>query len=709
MTIFYAHSVPGQDMSCGELLVDHLAEVGRLAAGHAEFFGATEWGQAAGLLHDLGKSSAEFQRLLHGEPLKVDHSSAGAREICKRWGQKAGRLLAYGIAGHHAGLADSGELDGRLHKPVPVFEPNLVTLPNRPNRMPVAVHDGFGVSFLARMLFSCLVDADRTATAKFYGQDDSISWPAVSDLQAKLDQHLLKFGKPVTLVQRTRADVLADCRAAAARRPGFFSLTVPTGGGKTLSSLAFALAHAERYGLRRVIYAIPFTSIIEQNAKVFRDALGDNAVLEHHSNYHHPGDDGRREFDDREKLRLAAERWDATLIVTTNVQLFESLFSSEATRCRKLHSLARSVIILDEAQTLPPKFLVPCLAALKELVSNYGATVVLCTATQPALNKSDWFPGGLDVPVTEIVRDATALYASMRRTKVVQLGRRTLDEVAAEVGVHEQALCIVNTRKGAREFFRRLPPDGSARHLSALMYPEHRSRCLDDIRLRLKAGERCLVVSTQLIEAGVDIDFPVVYRARTGIDSIAQAAGRCNREGMKPYGDVFIFTPDWETPRDLWQRQIETARLVLERFPDPLVPDAIRNYFEQFYADCDLDGAAILKECLATPDALDFRTASERFRLIDNRMEDIIIPREADAKEWVNRLRFVESPGGILRLLQRHTVQVYPEECSRLRNAGAIEVVNERFFVLCNLDIYDEMLGLVVDDPTYVNVEHLIV
>lgn len=481
---YYAHSLPPpHGRGDWELLSDHARRVADGegdafpgASRFAEAFGAEEWGRLLGLWHDLGKYSKAFQDYLagsagvrnqvHGSEMlgKVDHSTAGAQHAAVRNpSSPLGVLLAYCIAGHHAGLPDNvggaSGLSMRLTKQVEPIDAAPADLLDRPlPPMPKLDPGGssrsasFAVGFFTRMLFSCLVDADFLATEWFMNPDRASRLPdagaSPAQLLARLDGHLdeKRSKADVTAVNQRRWEVLATCREKAKLAPGFFSLNVPTGGGKTLSSLAFALTHAAEHDLRRVVYAIPFTSIIEQTADVFRDALGDelrSEVLEHHSNLE--PDDPQKQSD---RSRLAAENFDAPLVVTTNVQLFESLFASRTSRCRKLHRLAKSVIILDEAQALPPNLLAPTLAALEELVRNYGVTVLLCTATQPAIEKRDQFPIGLE-GVRAVIDDPRKLHQTLRRTEVKSVGALSNDEIVEGLKKESQFLCIVNSRRHA--------------------------------------------------------------------------------------------------------------------------------------------------------------------------------------------------------------------------------------------------------------------
>ncbi|MBF0305452.1 MAG: CRISPR-associated endonuclease Cas3'' [Alphaproteobacteria bacterium] len=699
MPEYFAHSFddPAREW---ERLVDHLHQVSAKAADFAGHLGAEEWGRAAGWLHDLGKASDAFQARLRGGPL-CDHSTAGAAEAIRAHGGGAGRLLAYTVAGHHGGLPDSHELDARLDAPPPC---DSVAMPDPPSPggLPESYrNDPFAISAFTRMLFSCLVDADRLETERLYAPETwctRAAWPTLAEMRSRLDrflEHKQREALP-SGINRRRAEILRRCRAAAAWSPGFFSLTVPTGGGKTLSSLAFALDHALKleHGLRRIVYVIPYTSIIEQNAAEFRRAVGADAVLEHHSNVRVSGDEPDEDAKDR--LRLAAETWDAPLVVTTNVQFFESLFASSPGRCRKLHNLARSVVVLDEAQMLPVPFLDPCLKALRHLVEQCGCTVVSCTATQPALGRSDWMPHGLD-GVREIVEDVDGLYRAFSRVKVRHAGTLSEEELAGRLAAADQVLAVVDTREAARRLFERLRPLPGAVHLSARMCPRHRSRVLEKVKADLRHGRPCRLVSTQLIEAGVDIDFPEVWRALAGLDSLIQAAGRCNRENKLGCGTVWLFEPAQRRRVGEWQRRAEATRAVLDAFPDPLSPEAVREFFLRHYGANRRDAHGILPLLSSPRLDFQFREAAEIFRLIDDEMEPVIVPWEHEAEGLVRDLERVDAPGALLLRLQPWVVQLHAREMRALAAAGAVRMVRGRFAVLSDPAHYDPALGLIPD------------
>ena len=714
-------------------LYQHLLAVARLAADRARPFGGEDWARLAGLWHDLGKYRPRFQRYIRqasgfeadahieGGAGRVTHSTAGAMLACDRFAE-AGRVLAYLIAGHHAGLDDwHGGLEARLagqdgrdelkealaaEVPADVldhgtFTPNLRNIPG----------GSAGFSLWVRLLFSCLVDADFLDTEAYMDPVKSAQrsqWPDLGALLDRFDQHMAELTAKATPtpVNRLRAGILAECRARAAEAPGLFTLTVPTGGGKTLSSMAFALEHAKRYGKRRVIYVIPYTSIIEQTADVFRGIFGE-AVIEHHSNAE---TDAAKED---ARSRLACENWDAPIVVTTNVQFFESLFASKTSRCRKLHNIVDSVVILDEAQLLPPEFLQPILDVLNLLTRHYGVTAVLSTATQPALATRTYFDPrqnlrGLD-NVREIIADPDGLYRQLKRVEV----RLPADwitptpwpELAECLTRHASALAIVNTRRDARELYR-LMPEGTL-HLSALMCGAHRAEVIRDIKARLRDGAPTRVVSTQLVEAGVDMDFPVVYRALAGLDSIAQAAGRCNREGRLTTGEVVVFVPPQPAPPGLLRKGEDACRSVLHGHRgDPLDRNLFARYFERLYYACDLDAERIgdLLKVDGRSLAVNFRTAAERFRLI--RDEDsapvVVLYRGPDGADTrvdglIAGLHKQGPERWLMRGLQRYVVNISRREALRLMGQGDVEEIVPGLFVQMSDWLYHPVLGLAID------------
>ena len=708
-----------------ESVRQHLLEVADMAKEFADAFGAGEWAYYAGLYHDIGKYSKEFQRRILHNGRRCDHSTAGARELAD-----ANLLLSYVVAGHHGGLPDGGRvvdnvdnpsLTGRLlRKPgvqLPVYEAFKEEMPGDVPATLGAVPNGitpvrmtqedceYLLTFLTRMVYSCIVDADFLCTERFMRGEGRAPASSVSldELANMLEERLARFYPPKTPINELRCQVLDDCLAGARLPKGFFSLTVPTGGGKTFASLRFAFAHAREHGMSRVIYGIPYTSIIEQNAQVFREVFGNENVLEHH---------GALEFDDEDggagdrasltaRLRLATENWDAPLIVTTNVQLFESLYAAKPSRCRKLHNLANSVIVLDEAQMLPSAQLLPCLRALVELVHNYGCTVVFCTATQPSL---DGFVGEYGYEVTELARNVPQLFEVLRRVTYEDLGIVSDETLAERLAREPQVLCVVNSRAQAKNLYELLAQecdDGSVLHLSTLMTAEHRTNVIKEIRRRLSQDEPCRVVSTSLVEAGVDLDFPTVYRAKAGLDSLIQAAGRCNRNGNRTWEEsrVFLFDPEesYRLPTD-----IDHKKAVSRDFTgDPLMldmPENVRGYFRRLYSERDLDRDAVLKE-LSDPkydlDGIPFKKMGKRFHMIDEGSYSVVIP-DGSTEGIIRQVRDGEATRGLLRKLARHTVSLYKSHLMALWEGGIVEPLlkGSDMFVLIDAEAYDHVTGL---------------
>lgn len=737
---FFAHSVTGRPVSEWEPLADHLTDVAHLAADFARPFGLSESGRVVGKLHDIGKSSCEYQAYIaspDGERKArgPDHSTAGAREAAAAYPGQPGRMLACIIAGHHAGLGDGDEISRRLtpdHR-IPAYDgwqahagalpPASALKPQRsfdPGR-----HPGFAPAFLTRMLFSCLVDADFLATEAFIaGAEGRVvergGHAGLDTLRDRLRAHMagLGDGGAAPAVHALRRRVLEYAIARAGLEPGLFTLTVPTGGGKTLASLSFALEHALRHGLRRVVYVIPFTSIIEQTAAVFRDVLGGENVVEHHASFDWDtvakGDEDAP-GDAHGKLRRAAENWDAPVIVTTAVQFFESLFANRPSRCRKLHNLAGAVIVLDEAQTMPLNLLRPCLAALEELAANYGASVLLCTATQPALLERDGFPKGLRIPPErELAPDPAGLYAALKRVRVEVLPEPVEDAtIAARFAEAPQMLCIVNSRAHARALFEAIRDLPGAAHLTTLMCPLHRRKALEKLRPRLRAGEPVRLVATSLIEAGVDISFPEVWRAETGLDSVAQAAGRCNRNGEREMGRVVVFTPAEAKPPRALVAFAESARQVRRAHEDLLGLDAIRAYFQEVYwrkGDEALDAAmvdgrpGVLKALAERDGDVPFRGIADAFRVIEDTMDPVVVPWDETARTLLREIAAVERPlRGHLRRLQQYVVSIpRPVRMTWLEGGALVPVhpgLGDALLAVADTGRYRCATGLDLDAP----------
>ena len=704
---------------------EHLEAVAVMTGEFADAFGCREQGEQLGMAHDIGKYSRAFQKRIRGSSCKVDHSTAGACELLKQgawWG-------AYCVAGHHGGLPDGGSdadpcdkgtLAARIQK---VEDGKLedysafadeVALPKAAQPSLDVAHcktpenQLFSNAFAVRMLFSCLVDADFLCTEAFMQgqQREGLAYEPVDQLAEKLETYLEQMCGQACPSQLNdiRQRISSECLAAAQQQPGVFTLTVPTGGGKTLASMRFALNHALRYGMRRVVYAIPYTSIIEQNAQVFRDVFGGENVLEHHSNF---------DFADAgdgigERLRLAAENWEAPIVVTTNVQFFESLFAAKTSRCRKLHNIAGSVIVLDEAQMIPVPCIDPCVHVLAELVVNYGCSVVLCTATQPALNGRF---EELSLEPREIMSDPHGLAERLERVTYEDAGELSNEQLARRLADEQQALCVLNSRQQVRDVCALLQEAGEEGifHLSTLMHSVHRSQVIGEIRERLAAGQPCRVVSTSLVEAGVDLDFPVVYRSLAGVDSITQAAGRCNREGTlgRAGGRMVVFRPEdgVRVPAETKFRSgltEEVLRAAGSDFTSVGSLESVERYFTvliQVEGD-RLDKAGVLKQlgtcatCAGSrAPSISFRSVAESFHLIEEGSVPVIIPDEAIRRE-VEALQAGFATRTDMRRLSRYSVSVYQATLKELAECGAIEEVGDRLYLLCDEELYDDATGL---------------
>jgi len=715
---YYAHSLEGKPPSEWQLLEDHLKNVAEMAAKFADYFDARVWGSILGENHDLGKGTRPWQAYLRRANDIIDgfasfyeghptHAFAGSQWLSMH-SSEAGKLMAYCIAGHHGGLPNwndsaTSALESRLqNKYSEVAIPHSV--PDFPKDLPLQFDSdrlGFQFQFFVRMLFSCLVDADFLDTEAFLDKKKSgwrSSYPEIDTLHEKFwinFKTLRDEADQTTKVNQQREHVLEDCLQAAESNPGLFSLTVPTGGGKTLASLAFALNHAKKQGKRRIIYVIPFTSIIEQNAKVFRDMLGDDAVLEHHCNFLPDDSDW--------KIRLATENWDAPVVVTTNVQFFNSFYANKPSKCRKLHNVANSIIIFDEVQAIPVEKLQPCLEVIKELSLNYDVTSVLCTATQPAIEFSEKFKSGLK-DVREIIHDVPALFSDLKRTEEKFVGEFNVQEVAGRLLAHEQVLCIVNTRQQALDIFNALPESGANIHLSALMYPAHRTEILDKIRARLSHVHKmpCRVVSTQLIEAGVDVDFPSVFRAVAGIDSIAQAAGRCNRNGLNKIPcEVSVFQFPEESGCSFFRHAAQSAAKLFEPFAGKLTaPECVREYFEDFFWKNEdrMDEDGIIENLCrpAQSGNIQFKDIAQ-FQMIKSATIPIVVALEKNPIELIRGLEFAEHKGGILRKLQAFSVQIYPYQFEEIKDW--LETPVPGVWVLRTEILYSRTTGLKCSPP----------
>ncbi len=688
---------------------DHLYGTAELAGKFAERFGKKEWGYCCGLLHDIGKYSDAFQtKIKSNSNRQVDHSTAGAKVCLEKGG--CYQFLSYCIAGHHAGLPDHGgsadgddapTLMGRSRKKIEDYSaykteiqiPELRSLPFDESETPDA---DFSLSMFIRMIYSCLVDADFLDTECFMknGITDRNSGESMEILLEKLERHISGWlsNTGTETVNGRRTEILRHCLERGKEKPGMFQLTVPTGGGKTIASLAFALRHAVANGMDRVIYVIPYTSIIEQNAGVFRDILGEQNVLENHYNVDYES------TEELKPMQLVSENWDKPVVVTTNVQFFESLYANKSSKCRKLHNMANSVIIFDEAQMLPTDYLKPCLAAMEELVRQFRSSIVLCTATQPALQPLF----RTQTQITELCPGVQEQFRFFERVTFQNIGTVTEEDLSDRLRQEMQALCILNTKKRAQKLYQQIKEDGVF-HLSTSMYPKHRQRVLKNIRNRLVNGQKCVLISTSLVEAGVDLDFQTVYRQLAGVDSMIQAAGRCNREGKRDVKEsvvsIFQFGERENVPGQ--QLQIDVAKSLLAQGEDISSLQGIQKYFEALYhfRGESLDRKNILK-LFKNPKpqfAYNFDGIAKEFKLIEEDTKTIFINCEPEADDILRQIKQQGYTKAVMRKAGQYCVQVYENEFDKLKGAGMIKPVSgeiKEFYELISEEQYSEDMGL---------------
>jgi CRISPR-associated endonuclease/helicase Cas3 len=736
---FLAHRTDdGREQS----IMEHVKGTAQLASNFASEFDCEILAAQMGMGHDIGKYSKQFQNRILNNGKKVDHATAGGIEMYNIY-SKLGLLLAYGIMGHHGGMPDGGNrvdtasditLLGRLKRKPGEHICDYLAYADEiqfsqtlaiPDMLKKKVPDGFTISFLIRMLFSCLVDADYLDTENFMleGTIKRGGYDSMKVLLEKLTNDIVnkqknQWNNPSSEITKMRYNILNNCIEKAKNNKGIFTLTVPTGGGKTISSLAFALHHAvHQKSIKRIIYIIPFTSIIEQNAGVFENILGAENVVAHHSNISYDSDDKSEKEEDGltdalKRKRLATENWDAPIIVSTNVQFFESLFSNRTGKCRKLHNLTNSIIIFDEAQMLPLKYLKPCMRAITELVENYHCTVVLCTATQPALEK--FIPPTLKIK--EICENTNKLYEFFKRITAKDLGNQDDEQLVNRLLQHKQTLCIVNSRKQAQHLYEKLGESEENYHLSTYMTPTHRKYILKIVRARLTACEPCRLIATSLVEAGVDVDFPCVYRARAGLDSIIQAAGRGNREGKNAAAESFVYIFDAEQKySDNYPAFIKTGTSIAAEialsYDDIMSPAAIQSYFNILHriSDEELDEKEILPKLERDKGrfSFPFKQIASEFRLIDQNTKMLLIPNERledemeqdsnsndKARIIAEKLRNGEMSRTLLRTAGLHSVNVYDHQFNELYRSGQIELVDEEIAILRDEKLYHKRMGL---------------
>lgn len=693
---------------------DHQQGVARLATQFANEFGMGEWGGVMGLLHDKGKEKKAFQQHIIKESgldsgIKVEgdyrHAYVGAL-IAKKLFPQHHLFMDNILMGHHRGLYDHGDLMEMLKLEIP----QEVTIEQIQAKLTIP-KIGFpkDIHHLQRMLYSCLVDADYLDTEAFMMPEQSKLrglHSTMKQLEEKMEAflQLLKEKAVDSEVNRIRNEVQQYCLSESNNKAGFYSLTVPTGGGKTLSSVLWAIKQALRNDLKRIIIAIPYTSIITQTASVLRSIFGDENVLEHHSNVNLSDDDNSKV---KKRLKLATENWDYPIVVTTNVQLFESLFSNKPSDCRKLHNLAKSVLILDEVQTLPVDFLQPIIDTLDTLQRIFGTSILFTTASQPILtgeivgtNKMNSFEGLPEIK--EIIPGKARLHDRLRRVKLeFDDVRSNYDDIVERMSKYPRVLCIVNTRNDAREIYNRLPKDGICLHLSRMMCPDHVRSTIEKVKKALKDESNAVVrvVATQLIEAGVDIDFPIVFRQEAGLDSVLQAAGRCNREGQLAMGETFVFSLQKTLPPGFISKS-NNARLGIGKQNDWFDPEVMTRYFQQLYSRIESFDKAHIRDLLYKQE-LQYEIAASEFHLIDDNTTSVIVNWK-ESMDLVEKLKMEGPTYRLMRTLSQFSVNVRGDktggDIKKLIDIGAIEELFEGVFVISDKAFYNDQVGLMLDN-----------
>ena len=695
---------------------EHCIGVAELAKQFASEFGMGNWGYVLGILHDKGKEKKEFQEYIqdvngipghkHWTKKGKAHAYVGALLAQGLYGKVATTFFGNAICGHHAGLYDYFELEKMISSSDLPSEVQMQTDAIQLNKAKFTLTEN-QINHLVRVLFSCLVDADYLDTENFMNVSSASQrghYKKLSELLILLEDHFCKLNNNSedSTVNVIRRCVQEQCIKMSSGETGFYSLTVPTGGGKTLSSLLWAMRHAVCNGQKRIIIAIPYTSIIVQTASVLKSIFGEENVLEHHSQF---TIDSIIDKDIRLKAKLASENWDYPIVVTTNVQLFESMFSNKPSDCRKLHNIANSVIILDEVQTLPTDYLQPIVDALKSYQRMFGISVLFTTASQPVLsgliegcNPKAAFQG-ID-GITEIIPKEYALHDRLRRVCLeIDNTGSTYDEIADRLSRHDKVLCIVNTRNDAREIFERLPKEGMTIHLSRMMCPRHVTKAIQEIKQALSDNSETVirVVATQLIEAGVDIDFPVVYRQEAGLDSILQAAGRCNREGKLDMATAYVFSLSVE--HKLYGSIIDAnnARLNMVNVNDWFAPETMTEYFRQLYCRKETFDKNDIKTLLYKPAEMCFAEAAKKFRLIEETGKTVYVNMD-DSLELIERLKSDGITYSLMKELSQYSVNIHERDFQKLNSYEAIEEVIEGIYVVKDRAQYDENIGLRLDN-----------
>ncbi len=704
-------------------LIDHLNNVSKLAGEFGAKFGMRNVGEIIGKLHDVGKYSNEFQERVHGGMYRVDHSTAGAqltRKLYSNFSEITDLLISLPIMSHHSGLCDLGSsvdtpdrstFRARMKRHnIPNYEAYQSEIKTIPPIDVAEIKDALTkleqpasekdlylyLAVLTRLLYSCLVDADFLDTENFMSGQERKCGDSIDEIYKAAKERLHKKGwlkeSSLTTLNGRRSFILRTAmEIGKTKDPGYFRLTVPTGGGKTIASLMFALEHAHKNHMDRIIYVVPYTTIIEQNANVFREFAGAWNVLEHHSNF---------EFEENEyglMMRLASENWNMPIVVTTSVQFFESFYSSRPSACRKNHNLVNSVFVFDEAQKIPADYLEPCLNMVHELVDYFNCSAVFCTATQPALDDH------LQMVKTmvEICPSVQDQFTFFQRTIYENLGNISKENLVDRLKKEERVMCIVNTRKTAQELYGLLKeevPEETLFHLSTTMHKVDREKTLEMVRSRLKNGQKVILIATSLVEAGVDLDFDTVFRQLAGLDSIIQSGGRTNREGKRNKEDskTYIFELEGSKVVSSQKTEIENTRSLFKKGIDCNDPNAATVYFHDLYQSKNsLDRKDILKK----EKDYQLKTIGKEFKLIEESSDLIVIPNETN-EDAIIRIQSKRGTKEDFKMIQKYTVAIPHRKTEQLYDLGKIMPVENitNLFVLADAEGYDENIGLLLND-----------
>ncbi len=693
---------------------NHAKGVADLAAEFCSCFGFSNWGRLLGLMHDRGKESVDFQRYIRvksgydthaGIWKDKSHSLAGAKLLWDKFGDSQKKyikkILANCIAGHHRGLYDLDELELKMATPYP--KGLNLSIPDMDIEVPDYKEMDPDIPHLTRMLFSSLVDADYLDTERFMDPstfNERGDFDDLATLKSRLEKYIEKFKEaPSSPLNELRHKIQEHCLSASSQSPGFFNLAVPTGGGKTIASMIWAINHALKHGKRRIILGIPFTSIITQTAQTFREIFGEKNVIEHHS--------AIAEQNISRENKLATENWDAPIIVTTNVQLFESVFSNRPSDCRKLHSVCDSVVILDEVQSLPLTLLQPILDSMRSYAKMFGVSFLFCTASQPILDGNNKglgtasFKGLSDDQIRSLIPSDLSLHDKLRRVEIkISKDNETIEDISRRLSSEKKALCIVNTRRIANLIFRNLPDDCKKIHFSKMMCPLHLRTKINEMKRILKDTPDCglRVVSTQLIEAGVDIDFPVVFRQLSGLDSILQAAGRCNREGNLESGKTFVFQLEGERDPKMIKDNINAMRQMLSQYKDSdwFAPETMHQYYKVLYSRIySFDKASISEK--STQKDVPYEEIHKEFHLIDD--EDIpVVVNYGESPVLVDKLKEFGPTKELNRQLGQYSVNISRYLFNSLYKKGIITEPISGFYYIPQKERYDDDTGLKVDN-----------